>query len=269
MVKTPMSRTRHPFLRVIVAMLAFGAICYGLLWACAEYEVHRASSMVAELSRVRIGDTEASVLALTSRYGGFKWTPDPLPPREQWVDKEEYDYEVTRQSEYKYALGVGPLPSFGNSGGRLAKTLWTAREVIPEHLRPFLGLRDWSVESELSIRNGRVYVVSMRTLFEGRSEWLGHEWEVADAMPRYGMPARSYAVGAAYLTIPPGGGEAITNFYTSRASDEEVEAAHNFNSKCLTSVQGCRGLCDAAPRPLAYLKQHPDAAWNIIPPQCN
>jgi len=61
--------------------------------------------MLAELSRVQVGDIEASVLALTGRYGGFKWTPEPLPPREQWIDKEEYDYEVTRQTDYKYEQG--------------------------------------------------------------------------------------------------------------------------------------------------------------------
>ena len=113
-----------------------------------------------------------------------------------------------------------------------------------------------------------MYAVSAMTLFEGHCEWLGHKWELAKDMPRLGMPARAYAIGAAHLTIAPGGGEMITNFYTPRASDEEAATAHAFNSKCLTSVRGCDGLCEAAPRPLAYLRQRPDAVWNIIPPQC-
>ena len=50
------------------------------------------------------------------------------------------------------------------------------------------------------------------TLFEGRSDWLGHKWEFAAEMPRYGMPARAYAIGAAHLTMSDGGGEMITNF---------------------------------------------------------
>jgi hypothetical protein len=42
--------------------------------------------MLADLSRVQIGDTEGSALALTGRYGGFKWTPEPLSAREKWID---------------------------------------------------------------------------------------------------------------------------------------------------------------------------------------
>lgn len=264
-----MSRTRRLFLRLIVAVLALGAVCYGSLWAYVEYEAHRAESMLAELSRVQIGDTEGSVLALTGRYGGFKWTPEPLSPREQWIDKEEYDYEVKRQSDSKYELGISPFGTTVARVGRLALALGDAREFVPRRMRPLLGLRDWGIVAELSIRKGRVQSVSAMTLFKGRSEWLGHKWELAEEMPRYGMPARAYAIGAAHLTMAEGGGEMITNFFTPRASDKEVDAAHKFNSRCLTSVQGCHGLCDAAPSPLAYLKEHPDAAWNIIPPQCN
>lgn len=264
-----MWRTRHLFSRLILAVLALGAVCYGSLWAHVEYEAHRAESMLAELSRVQIGDAEASVFALMGRYGGVKWTPEPLPPRERWIDKEEYDYEVTRQCDYKYELGVSPFGTTVGRVGRLAQALRAARELVATRLQPLLGLRDWGIVAELSIRSGRVQSVSAMTIFEGRSEWLSHEWELADGMPRYGMPARSYVIGATHLTMANGGGEMISNFITPRASDEEVNAAHKFNSKCMTSVGGCHGLCDAAPRPLAYLKQHPDATWNIIPPQCN
>jgi len=225
--------------------------------------------MLAELSRVQIGDTEGSVLALTDRYSGFKWTPDPLSPREQWIDKNEYDYQLARQCDYRYEIGVSPFWTTVHLGGRLAKALRAAREIVPTRLQPLLGLRAWGVVADLSIRNGRVQSVSAMTLFEGRAEWLGHKWELADGMPRFGMPVREYAIGAAHLTMANGGGEMISNFITPRASHEEIETAHRFDSRCLTSTEGCHGLCDAVPRPLAYLKQHPDAAWNIIPPKCN
>lgn len=264
-----MSRTRHLFLRLIGAVLALGAVSYGSLWAYVEYQAHRAESMITDLSRVQVGDTEASVLALTERYGGFKWTPEPMSPREQWIDKEEYDYEVKRECDYRYEVGVSPFGTTVARVGRLAQALRDARQVVPAHLRPWLGLRDWGITAELSIRGGRVQSVSAMTLFEGRSEWLGHEWQLAEGMPRYGMPARPYAIGAANLSMAPSGGEMISNFFTPRASDEEVDIAHKFNAACLTSFNGCNGLCDAAPRPLAYLKQHPDAAWNIIPPRCD
>jgi hypothetical protein len=82
-----MSRARRLFLRLIVVALALGAVCFGSLWVYAEYEAHRPESILAELSRVQIGDAEGSVLALTGRYGGFKWTPEPSSAKEQWIDK--------------------------------------------------------------------------------------------------------------------------------------------------------------------------------------
>jgi hypothetical protein len=264
-----MSRTRHLLLRLIVAVTALCAACCVSLWAYVEYEAQHAESMLADLSRVQIGDTEASVLPLAGRYAGFKWTPEPLSAKEQWIDKEEYDYQVTRQCDYKYELGVSPFWTTVGRVGRVAQAVRATRELVPTRLQPLLGLRDWGMVAELSIRSGRVQSVSVMTLFQGRSEWLGHKWELAEGMPRYDMPARAYAIGAAHLTMANGGGEMITNFLTPGASDEEVDDAHKFNSKCLTSIEGCHGLCDAAPRPLAYLKQHPDAVSNIIPPQCN
>jgi len=252
----------------MLALLAIGAICYGSLWAYVAYEAHRAKSLVAEVSRVQVGDTEASVIALTNRYGGFKWTPEPLPPREQWIDKDEYDYQTEQQSDYKYELGISPFgTSVAAPTGRWTQVLRSGRERVPVHLRPLLGLRDWGTTVELSIRRGHVQSVSAMTLVQGRSQWLGCSWELAERMPRSHMPLRAYAVGAAHLTMADGGGEMIQNFFTPSASQEEVEAARRFNAGCLTSLRGC-GFCDVAPGALEYLKQHPDAAWNIIPPKC-
>src|SRR5579864_3582059 len=224
-----MSRTRHLLLGLMVAVLALGAVSYGALWAYVEFEAHRAESMLAELRRVQVGDAEGSVLALTGRYSGFKWTPEPLSPRERWPDKQEYDYEATRQCDYKYELGVSPFGTTVARAGRLAQALRAAREVVPTHLRPWLGLRDWGITAELSVRGGHVQSVSAMTLFEGRSEWLGHEWELSEGMPRYAMPARAYAIGLTHLSMANGGGVMISNFITPRASDEEIDVAHRFD----------------------------------------
>ena len=259
-------------LRIAVAALALVSLLCGATRLYVEYEANRALIMLADLSRINIGQTEASVLQLVSRYSGFKWTPEPLSPREQWVDKQEYDYQVTRQSDYMYELGVSPCGTTVTRVARFCHALRVATEVIPIRLQALLGLRDWGIVAELSIRSGRVRSVSAMTIFEGRTQWLGHKWEVAESMPRSDMPARTYAIGAAHLTMWNGrtfGGEMITNFLTPRASNDEIETAHTFNSKCLISLKGCDGLCDVAPRPLAFLRQHPDAAWNIIPPRCN
>jgi hypothetical protein len=206
---------------------------------------------------------------LIARYGGLKWTPEPLSPREQWIDKDEYDYEIKSVADYKYELAIGPLGTLVARVSRWTQALRAARKVVPEHLRELLRLRDWGTTVELWIRGGRVQSVSAMTLVEGRSEWLGHSWELAKRMPRYGMPLRAYAIGSVHLTMADRGGEMIQNFLTPKASEEEVEAARKFNAGCLTSLRGCDGLCDLAPRALEYLNHHPDAVWNIIPPECH
>jgi len=106
------------------------------------------------------------------------------------------------------------------------------------------------------------------TLFAGRSGWLGHRWLLAEGMPHHEMRPRAYVIGAAFLTMEDGGGTMIENVFTPKASEEEAEAARQFNTGCLTSINGCNGLCDVAPRALEHLKQHPDTNWNIIPPKC-
>jgi hypothetical protein len=107
------------------------------------------------------------------------------------------------------------------------------------------------------------------SLVKGHSRWLGHRWELAEDMPHRDMRARAYIIGAAILTMEDGGGTMIENIFTPEASEEEVEVARQFNAACLTSIKGCNGLCDVAPRALEYLEQHPDAVWNIIPPKCH
>jgi hypothetical protein len=263
-----MSRARTLALRFVVIALVIVAAFWGLLQTYAQYKAHRAKSLLAEASRVQVGDTEESVLALSSRYDGFKWTPEPLPPREQWIDKDEYDYQLNLQCDYKYELGISPFGiSVASPASRWTQILRAARERVPEHLRPLLGLRDWGTTVELSIRRGRVQSVSAMTLVEGRSQWVGHSWELAERMPRSHMPARAYSIGAAHLTMADGGGEMVQNFFTPTASKQEMKAARKFDARCLTSLRGC-GLCDVSPRALEYLKNHPDAAWNIIPPKC-
>lgn len=268
-----MSRGRAIALRFIAVALLVVVAFWASLWAFTEYTLHRAKSLLAEACRMQIGDTEGSVLALIDRYGGFKWTPEPLPPREQWIDKDEYDYQYEYrddlQSDYKYLLGVSPLgTSVAAANGRWTEILRSVRGRVPVRLRPLLGLRDWGTTVEVSVRRGHVQSVAAMTLVEGYSEWLGHRWELAERMPRAHMPSRAYAIGSANLTMAGGGGEMIENFFTPAASKEEVGAARKFNGRCLTSLGGC-GLCDLAPRALEYLEHHPDATWNIIPPKCH
>ncbi len=253
---------------VIVAVLIVSAV-WASLRAYAEYKAHRATSLLAEASRVQVGEAEPSVLPLVERYGGYKWTPEPLPPREQWTDLRQYDYQKDLQSDYKYEIEISPFGTTALHPGRLTQVMRAARKAVPAHLRTILGMRNWGTVVDFSIRNGRVQSVLAMVLFEGRSEWLGHEWMFANAMPRYEIQPRAFAIGSTILEMENGGGTAIENYFTTRASEQEVRLARKFNAECLTSIRGCDGLCDVAPRALEYLKQHPDAAWGIIPPKCH
>jgi hypothetical protein len=263
-----MSRWSILGLRFVRAALLICVALWGALWVHIEYEAHRARVLLAEVSQIHVGDAEASVLPFVQRYDGFKWATEPLPPREDWIDKDEYDYQQNRVSDYRYALQISPFGLSSVHPSRWVQAMRNVRSVVPERLRPMLGMRDWTAAADFSVRDGRVQSVSAMTIFAGRSKWLGQTWELSKGMPRHDMPLRSYAIGTANLTMAVGGGAVIENYLTPEASQNEAEVARQFNTGCLTSISGCNGFCDVAPRALEYIKQHPDAAWGIIPPKC-
>jgi hypothetical protein len=259
-------------LRFVVVSLLSVSAAYGLLRVHTEYEAHRAISLLAEASRIHIGDNETSELSLLQRYGGYRWPSEALSPRENWIDKDEYDYQQSRLSDYKYEMAISP---FGITApqkvSRVDRAIRTVVGVIHPRLRAVLGMRDWETVVDLSIRNSRVHSVSAMTLLEGRSQWFGYKWELAEGMPHHDMGPADYSIGAANLTmgISLGVGDMIENYITPKASKVETETARQFNRACLTNLRGCDGLCDLAPLPLKYLERKPDAAWNIIPPKCH
>lgn len=255
--------------RLVMAVVVILLSAWGSMWAYARYEAHRASIMLAQVSRVSVGDAEASILPLVQHYGGFKWTPEPLPPKEDWLDKDDYEYQDNRRSDYKYEIGISPFETVVRRTGRLTEVLCAVRAAVPAHLRPALGMRDWGMVAELSIRGSRVQSVSAMTLVEGRRlGWVGHRWKLAEGMPEHDMQQRVYAVGSAFLTMPGGGEMMIENYLTPKSTEEEAEVARQLNVGCLTSIKGCNGLCDLVPNAIKYLKQHPDTAWGIVPPKC-
>lgn len=248
--------------------LLLGIALYGVGLAYAQYQAHRVRKLLAESARVQIGDSEDSAFELVRRYSGFSWTPDVLGPKENWIDKDEYEYQKSRLSDNKYEIALSTLGTIFRPDGRKYAVIGTIQRAMPSDFRKILGMRLWITTVELSIQNGHVQSISATTQLEGRNGWLEQRWSLAKDMPRRDMPARTYLIGAAFLTTGDGGGTAIENFFTPRASAEEKQAARNFNSECLTRRRACEGLCELAPDTLNYLTQHPDLAWNIIPPKC-
>jgi hypothetical protein len=55
------------------------------------------------------------------------------------------------------------------------------------------------------------------TFVEGRSEWLGHRWGLAEGMPHHDMRPQAYEIGEAQLSTADGGGRIIENFFTPKS----------------------------------------------------
>jgi len=263
-----MPRWRTLGLRLVVVLFLIVVGVCGSMWAYVGYEAHRTRSMLAQVSVVRLGDTEASVLPLVQRYGGYKWKQKPLLPKENWLDKEEYEYQQKRQSDYQYELQISPFATIFRRTGRFTEALRAVRAAFPARLQPVLGMRDWGTVAELSVRNNRVQCVSIMTLVMGRSGWVGHRWELAEGMPEHDVPQKTFAISSAFLTLTGASDMMMENYFTPESSEEEAKAARQFDTRCLTSITGCKGLCGLAPIAIEYLRQHPAAAWGIIPPNC-
>jgi len=259
-------------LRLLVAVIGITAVCCLAVRAYVEYEIHRATSLLAEASRVRVGDAETTVLSLVEQYRGVKWPSDPLGPRENWIDKDEYDYQKNLISDYRYSFEVSPydlIPRDVRSGqNRFTRVVRAVMNNTPVQPRSVFGMRNWGVEVDVAIRDGRVQSVLGMVVVEGRTRWLGHEWKLANAMPARELQAKVFVIDSAILDMATNSGSMIENHFTPRASDEEVQVSRKFNTACLTRLRGCDGFCDFVPRALEYVKGHPDAAGNFIPPRC-
>ncbi|MGE5112138.1 MAG: hypothetical protein ACM3JB_14845 [Acidobacteriaceae bacterium] len=271
------ARVRRVALKVALALAALLLLFILLVHAYVDYEAHRAKEMLAEAARVRIGDSEASVSQFVKKYDGLKWVPETkerLGPRENWLDKEEYKLRLRSLSDFAYSLEANPwgFPNLARAmegkERRTDKILRAVMANIPSRLRQYLLMRDWVVGVELSFKDSQVSRVSMTALVEGHDQWLGHQWVLATEMPHLDMPPRTYVIGAAFLSMADGVGNSVENFLTPAALSEQTEAAHGFNTACLTSIRGCSGSCESSLRTIQYLEKHPEAAYNIATPNC-
>ncbi len=199
--------------------------------------------------------------------------PDRLGRKEDWIDRDEYEYQKNLVPDYRYALVVSPyglFPEDVRAGeSHIGRAVRAAINNTHAQLRSVLGMRDWGAEVDVAVRGGRVQSVSEMVVVEGRSRWLGHRWELTDAMPKRELQAKDFVIDAALLDMATYNGDMTETYFTPRASDEEMQISRNFNTACLTSLRGCDGLCAFVPRTLDYLKRHPDAGGNIIPPKCS
>lgn len=259
-------RTRRVIIELAMVATAFCAVA----WTYSAYKASLAKSLLVEASRVQIGDSEASVLALVQRYGGMKWHPSgstrtTLGPRENWLDKSEYERALRTYPDYDYSILVNPwgFPTItpeSDSRPRLKAALRSAMENVPARVRAPLGLRDWVSSVDINIRDGRVSKVIGEVLVEGRTRWLNHEWSLVDEIPSESTQSRTYLIEPVNIGMRTGRSRGLENILTPQASQQETEAAHLWNAACLTSLRSCTDRCDLSPAAFRYMTNHPEVS---------
>ena len=231
--------------------------------------------MLADASHVRIGDSESSVLALVRQYQGIKWAPPEstrttMSSREDWVDKSEYERALRTYPDYVYSISVNPwgfpttAPESG-PGQTLDRLLRFAMNVVPANVRAPLGLRDWVSGVNISIRDGRVSKVLGDVLVEGRTRWLNHQWSLVSEMRREPMQSQNYATEPINILMRTDRSRGLGNILTPQASEQETEAAHLWNTACLTSLRSCADRCELSPAAFRYMKNHPEVSQGWEP----
>ena len=251
-------KTTTRFATAIAATLVLALSCYGLARVYLAYEGARAEHMMKELGDVKIGDPESQVLAILQRYGNYRKAPEDLAK----FDKADYGYEAE----------IGPSGIYyfidRDSTGMFCRMTRAVLSSLNPRLRRAIGLRRWSVDGRVGIKENSVTIVRGMVLVEGSHEWLAGEWTLVQTIPPYRIdrfltsPVVSwphdmnhYLVGWSRLLAmekQDGGGEGGETWITPDATDEERRSAHEFSWQCLTSRSGCRTVCDLFPAAVDY-----------------
>ncbi len=253
-----MKKTTARFLLAIAATLVVALSCYGLARGYLAYEAARAERMLKELGDMKIGDPESQVLAILQRYGNYRKAPEYLAK----FDKADYEYQVE----------IGPSGIYYVIDRANTAMFYRLTRAVLSGLRPqfrrAIGLRRWSVDGRVGIKENRVTLVWGMALVEGSHEWLAGDWTLAETVPPYQIDkfvtspgiswphdVNHYLVGWSRLIAMEnqnGGGEGPDVWITPAATDEERRSAHEFRWNCLTSRSGCETVCDLYPAAVEY-----------------
>lgn len=216
------------------------------------YEVHMAQGLLRDLGAVQIGSDEASLLPILREYQGYR--------RVSVIKDYEQDHE--------YLFEIGPGPESSNHTSKFGKVARAALGNLNHRFRRAIGLRSWNVVGRIGLQGTRVVVVSGTVVVEGKSEWLGGQWQLAETIPKYAVDrfiaeqgvswpdVNHYLVGWMFLRFSKadGAGDSALSWITPSATREEIQAASKFSLQCLTSRSGCRTVCDLFPAALEYAR---------------
>jgi hypothetical protein len=245
-VKAAFGKRSSFMLKIALSLLTVLLIsCVGL-HIYSRYAVDRALSLLSDATLIKVDDNEESVLPLITRYGGSKWYPESIQ---------------TNSASYSYDIKQSPFRVFSNGHGAMAYLM----AYMPNHLRDFLGLRNWLVVVGIHIQNGRVTYVNGSAFVEGGDRWLGNSWHKLAGIYE---ASRAYSVKMSFLDIAQGGGSGLNESFTPIATHEQVQISYDFNRSCFTGFIPCSTICDFKPRLIQYLKAHPEVKVNFDAENC-
>ncbi|MGC2248089.1 MAG: hypothetical protein WA609_15890 [Terriglobales bacterium] len=254
-----MKKTTARFVLAIAVTLALVLICYGLARAYLYYEAARAEHMLRELGDVKLGDGEAPVLPILQRYGTCRRFLEP--------------YMGNVKTDYEYMVDIGPSGIYyyyvdpANTSMFYRITRAVVGDLNPR-LRRAIGLRRWNVYGRVGFKDKRVTFVVGTVMVEGSKEWLQGGWGLEQTIPPseirtiVTVPGVSWPHDANHylvtwdrlisMEIQNGGGQGTGAYITPAATDEEKRSAHEFRWNCLTSLSGCKTVCDLYPAAVEY-----------------
>lgn len=231
---------------------------YGAVRTHLAVQSKRASEMLHDLQSVKLGDSESSVLSLSQKYAGYREVPNLSGSLHDETDSE-------------YLLSVDPwrFNVDADHAGTVDRAIQTASTGFAPRLRRGIGFRRWSVNGRIGFRQGHVAAITATELVEGSNEWLGAISHLVGKVPENaiqrfvtqpGVPwpeMNRYLIGWTYenFSKADGAGEAAEIWITPSATQEEKQSAFQLNLHCLTSLSGCRTVCDFVPGASQYAKR--------------
>jgi hypothetical protein len=233
-------------LRALVSFVGLLVVCLIGLHAYLAYEADAAGELLQNLQSLRLGQSEASALWLSQKYGGVKW-----------VNKYKPDYD---NSDYEYAVQVNPW-HYDTVLGDTSKVHRVIRSLVKEtrpEWRHALGLRKWLVAGNIRIRAGQVESVSGQMIAEGKDKWLGGEWNLVPVIPpdRVAHGGPTFAVNSGHL-LWDDEGQFLQAWLIPAVGISDARTARDLNLMCLNYRSGCTGFSELMPGAAAEYKSHP------------
>jgi len=210
--------------RVLLVVLVVLLMGYAGLRGYVAYQAHCLAELFKAVSRVQIGDPDASLPSL--------------------IRSRRVAFQDLRSG---YRLVYSPW----RSSSRDPLFEWSRSSRLPKPVGEILGLRDFTGYATVLLERGRVTAAMAGVIVEAPGDQLYASWQLVPEIPAYLQPelgplqSPSFFRRSHYLFF--GATDAAEAFITPASPDADKAKARNINTRCLTSFRGCTALEDLAP----------------------